>query len=120
MLPTPAALVPSTVARCGNVSHTTQFAYSRRDVNAPGPISAEERTMLAETSFPPSLLRLLGTCGRVSTSNGLQPLLERRFVLIRARLASRFYEALPLALCALRRCLCHDEISNQASLPHIL
>lgn len=75
---------------------------------------------MAVLLLPASLGRLLGTCGRVTTGNGFQSLLELRLVLIRASLLRRFDEAFALALGDLLRCLCHVDLSYQASISHLL
>ena len=87
-----------------------QFAYSRRVVKRAGARSAIGRATMAVLSLLPRrpLFGLsTGTFGRVSTGNGLQPLLEFALILCRASRPSRFYEALALALRLLSRCLSH-------------
>lgn len=63
-----------------------------------------------------SFRSLLGTCGRVTTGDGLQPSLEGLLILIRANLTRRFHEALPLRLGAFFRCPCHDNASRPRGL----
>lgn len=60
-------------------------------------------------SSPSGLHFRLGTSDRVSTGNGLQPLLEQLLILISAR-PSRFHEPLSLAL-RLLRCPRHVQIT---------
>lgn len=66
--------------------------------------------------FPRLRLLLLGTSGRVSTSDSFELSLERRLILIRADLASRFDKALTLGLGAFFGCFRHDKLSKNASL----
>jgi len=77
------------------------------------------QALLALHRLPRLQLRL-GTSDRVSTGNGLQPLLERALILIRASRPSRFNEALPLALRLFFRCLRHVQITPCPGLPHLL
>ncbi len=68
----------------------------------------------------PRLHFTLGTSDRVSTGNGLQPLLEPLLIVIRAHLASSLNKALMLRRRLLFRCLCHVQITPRASLSHLL
>lgn len=61
------------------------------------------------------------TFARVTASDSLDLSLERRLILSRANLASRFNEALALRLGALSRCLSHELSSrSSARLHHLL
>ena len=68
----------------------------------------------------PQLHFRLGTSDRVSTGNGLQPLLEFALILCCADCSRRFNKTLALALRFCFRCLRHVQIAPSPSLSHFL